>query len=90
MRKAKPSLGSSEPGEKDAHSRMIQPGSSGDFQEGFLEEVPADLSLMDEPRVSRPEAGTQDAGQREPRTRAPVHLCFEGQRAESPWRFLCL
>ena len=45
MRKARPSLGSSEPGEKDAHSRMIQPGSSGDFQEGFLEEVPAELSL---------------------------------------------
>ena len=45
VRKARPSLGSSEPGEKDAHSRMIQPGSSGDFQEGFLEEVPAELSL---------------------------------------------
>ena len=45
VRKERPSLGSSEPGGKDAHSRMIQPGSSGDFQEGFLEEVPAELSL---------------------------------------------
>lgn len=45
VRKVRPSLGSLEPGGKDTYSRMIQPGSSGDFQEGFLEEVPAELSL---------------------------------------------
>ena len=45
VRKVRPSLGSLEPGGKDAHSRMIQPGSSGDSQEGFLEEAPAELSL---------------------------------------------